>query len=200
MTYEQIQQANATIKTTDIKGKEYADVSQRVKAFRMCYPTGWIRTEMLSNIGEVGKHVCVFRAEVGVGDQPLGTGTAYEREDATYINKTSYIENCETSAVGRALGFAGFGIDTSIASADEVQNAMANQTPNQTPKRQQAAPKPQLDRVQIDSIRVVMEQVGQPEAPLLNAYGVARLDDLTQEQYQDAMERLTRCKSKKRRS
>lgn len=57
----------------------------------------------------------------------LGTGTAYEKEGSTFINKTSYIENCETSAVGRALGMAGFGIDTSIASAEEVQNAIANQ-------------------------------------------------------------------------
>jgi len=46
---------------------------------------------------------------------------------SSYINKTSHIENCETSAVGRALGFLGIGIDTSIASADEVINAVNNQ-------------------------------------------------------------------------
>ena len=57
----------------------------------------------------------------------LGSGTAYEKEDSTFINTTSYIENCETSAVGRALGFAGFGIDVSIASAEEVGNAILNQ-------------------------------------------------------------------------
>ena len=58
----------------------------------------------------------------------LGTGTAYEKEGSSFINKTSYIENCETSAVGRALGFAGFGIDTSIASAEEVMNAQYQQS------------------------------------------------------------------------
>ena len=53
-------------------------------------------------------------------------------KDIQEANKTSYIENCETSAVGRALGMCGFGIDTSIASAEEVQNAMANQKTKET--------------------------------------------------------------------
>lgn len=124
ITYEQIKEANEAIITTDIKGKDYAEVPQRVKAFRMVYPNGCIETEMLSN--ENG--VCIFRALVyGQENVLLATGTAYEKEDSSFINKTSYIENCETSAVGRALGLAGFGIDTSIASAEEVRNAMANQ-------------------------------------------------------------------------
>ena len=44
ITYEDIQKANETIKTTDIKGKEYAEVNQRIKAFRMLYPQGVIET------------------------------------------------------------------------------------------------------------------------------------------------------------
>ena len=64
------------------------------------------------------------------------TGYAYEKEGSTFINKTSFIENAETSAVGRALGFLGIGIDAAIASADEVQNAQLNQSivPNTCPK------------------------------------------------------------------
>ena len=72
--------------------------------------------------------LCVFMAEVTNNDgDVIATGTAYEKENSTFINKTSYIENCETSAVGRALGMAGFGIDTSVASAEEVANAIENQ-------------------------------------------------------------------------
>jgi hypothetical protein len=123
MKYLDLAIANETIKTTDIKGKDYAEVNQRIKAFRMVYPQGSIRTEMVSN--ENG--VCIFRAAVWSGEDLLGTGTAYEKEDSSFINKTSYIENCETSAVGRALGMAGFGIDVSVASAEEVANAMQNQ-------------------------------------------------------------------------
>lgn len=144
ITFEEIKKANESIVTTDVKGKEYAEVNQRIKAFRMIYPTGFIIPKMVSN--ENG--MCIFEATVGYYIEHntiaednnekkyqdtylerviLATGTAYEKENSTFINKTSYIENCETSAVGRALGMAGFGIDTSVASAEEVQNAIANQ-------------------------------------------------------------------------
>lgn len=131
-TWEQIVKANAAISTTAIKGKDYAEVNQRVKAFRMVYPTGLIKTEMLSN----DNGVCVFKATVGYDGEngrfvELATGTAFESQSASYINKTSYIENCETSAVGRALGFCGFGIDTSICSAEELTNALAQQEHNE---------------------------------------------------------------------
>ena len=57
----------------------------------------------------------------------LANGLAEESKGSTFINKTSYVENCETSAWGRALGNLGIGLDTSVASADEVKNAIANQ-------------------------------------------------------------------------
>lgn len=129
ITYTQIEEVNKTLNTLDIKGKEYVDVAERIRAFRMLYPTGSIQTEMISN--ENG--VCIFKAIVGYYNEDatilhiLGTGTAYEKEDSSFINKTSYIENCETSACGRALGMAGIGINTSVASADEVLNAINNQ-------------------------------------------------------------------------
>lgn len=123
--YLDIAIANETIKTIDIKGKEYSEVNQRIKAFRMICPNGAIETELLSN--ENG--ICVFKATVkDEKGNILGTGTAFEKQDSSFINKTSYIENCETSAVGRALGMAGFGIDTSVASYEEVANAIQNQT------------------------------------------------------------------------
>ena len=124
ITYEDIERVNSALKTTDIKGKDYAEVPQRIKAFRMLFPLGKIVTNMISN----STGVCVFRAEIYADENTLlGTGTAYEKENSTFINKTSYIENCETSAVGRALGMCGFGIDTSVASAEEVGNAIEQQ-------------------------------------------------------------------------
>ena len=124
ITFEDIQKANETIKTTDIKGKDYAEVNQRIKAYRMVYPNGTIRTKL----AKLENGICVFMAEVTNNDgEVIATGTAYEKENSTFINKTSYIENCETSAVGRALGMAGFGIDTSVASAEEVANVIENQ-------------------------------------------------------------------------
>ena len=138
MDWQSLVKANAAIRTTNIKGKEYAEVNQRVKAFRTLYPEGFITTEILCREGGL----CIIKATVGhYADGKsviLATGTAYEKEGSSQINRTSYIENCETSAVGRALGMAGFGIDTSIASADEMNNALLQQNTNDVQKTVQA--------------------------------------------------------------
>lgn len=128
ITYEQIQKANEGLSSIDIKGKDYIQVPERVKAFRMLFPEGFIRTSIVS----LEKGVCVMQSKVGFYENGheivLGTGMAYEKEENGFINKTSYIENCETSAVGRALGFLALGIDGGgICSAEELMNAIRNQ-------------------------------------------------------------------------
>ena len=177
-TYKDIVEANKTIVTTDIKGKEYAEVNQRIKAFRMVYPEGTIKTRILSN--ENG--VCIFEASVYSNADTehgslLGTGHAYEKESSSFINKTSYIENCETSAVGRALGMCGFGIDVSVASAEEVQNAINNQNKQEeikdgiiTPAHVSALRK----RIEAAAVKgKVLE-----ESALCSMFKVAKLEDL----------------------
>lgn len=128
ITFEDIKKANDTIATTDIKGKDYAEVNQRIKAFRMVYPEGTINTEIIS----LENGVCTMKATAMNEGRILGTGFAQEKEGSTFVNETSYIENCETSAVGRALGMCGFGIDTSVCSAEELQNALNNQNKPET--------------------------------------------------------------------
>ena len=128
ITFEDIKKANDTIATVDIKGKEYAEVNQRIKAFRMVYPEGTINTEIIS----LENGVCTMKATAMNEGKILGTGFAQEKEGSTFVNETSYIENCETSAVGRALGMCGFGIDTSVCSAEELQNALNNQNKPET--------------------------------------------------------------------
>ena len=181
ITFEAIQKANESIKTTNIKGKEYAEVNQRIKAFRMVYPDGFINTELVSN--ENG--VCIFRALVGRytenGIDWLGSGTAFEKQDASFINKTSYIENCETSAVGRALGMAGFGIDTSVASYEEVQNAIV----------QQEAEK-KLTELEQKTLVAMFENNGQTEADCLKWFKVDDVSKITAKQYADFMHKLNK--------
>lgn len=132
ITYEQIQKVNEDMTGIDVKGKNYVMVPQRVTAFRKLYPEGFIKTHIISK--EDG--VVTMQATVGYYGEHgetviLGTGMAYEKETSSYINKTSYIENCETSAVGRALGFLGLGIEGGgICSAEELANAINNQNKN----------------------------------------------------------------------
>lgn len=128
--YEDIEKANKSLKSTQLKNKNggtignYVEVNQRIKAFRQVYPMGSITTEILSLENGVVMMKATVLDDVG---KTLATGLAYEKESSSFINKTSFIENCETSAIGRALGFCGFGIDSSVASAEEVENAMLNQ-------------------------------------------------------------------------
>lgn len=203
-TYEDIKKANATIRTADIRGKEYAEVNQRVRAFRMLYPEGQIKTTMVSNDGEPGRRTCVFRAEVGYMvsgyvecDESkqvyhpldkevfhlLATGTAYENEGSNQINRTSYIENCETSAVGRALGFLGLGIDVSIASAEEVKQAVEQQADKPAGKA--------AEKITAEEGRMLVSAItnnGMSMSALFKHYGVRGERDLTREQFEDAME------------
>ena len=111
------------MKSIDIKGTDYITVNERVKEFRRLHPQGQILTQIMANAdGQV-----LFKAEVIVEGVSVATGHAYEKEGSSFINKTSYIENCETSAIGRALGMYGIGIDASLASADEVATAVHQQ-------------------------------------------------------------------------
>ena len=168
-------QANKECKTSPIKDRPYVEVNERIKAFRKVYPDGFIITEMVSN--ENG--VCVFRSEVGFylesGDcRIIGTGTAYEKEGSTFINKTSYIENAETSAVGRALGMAGFGIDVSVASAEEVANAIANQ--GEKPKSKPTS----TAKATPEQIKILAEKyTGENLDKLLKAQGVDKIEDIS---------------------
>ena len=115
------------MKSVNIKGKEYITVNERLIYFRS-KPTykGWKIIEELVSLDEkegVFK-VTIFNSE----NHQVVNAHAQEYRDSSYINKTSFVENGFTSALGRALGYLGIGIDTAIASADEVETAVNNQS------------------------------------------------------------------------
>lgn len=117
---EAILNANADIVYTNIKGKDYAEVKERIKAFRRVFPEGGIATKII----ELDDKHCVVKAEVyNENGSLLATGHASETIGGSSINRTSMLENCETGACGRALGMLGFGIKGGVASALEVQRA-----------------------------------------------------------------------------
>ena len=113
-------------KTTNIRGKQYVEVNERIKFFRQEeeYKNWTISTEFTA----LDSEMCVCKCIIADPNQRvIATGHAHEEKSSSHINKTSYVENCETSAVGRALAMMGIGIDTSIASANEVSDAIAKQ-------------------------------------------------------------------------
>jgi hypothetical protein len=112
------------MKKIDFKGKDYVPVNERIKEFYIQHPDWTIQTEIHTLDGARVVMKAVILDDTG---KQRSNGHAYEREGSSFINKTSFIENCETSAIGRALGILGIGIDTSLASYEEVANAILQQ-------------------------------------------------------------------------
>ena len=112
------------LKTIKIKGREYVEVNERLKYFRNNYPNFTLTSE----ITHIDSEMVVVKASIIDPDWVTkATGHAHEEKSSSYINKTSYVENCETSAWGRALANFGIGIDSGVASADEVETAIKKQ-------------------------------------------------------------------------
>ena len=121
------------MKKIQIHGKDYVMVKDRIIFFNENFPNGSITTELKATDNSF-----IFKSKITPDVENSSryfTGHAEEVIGSTQINKTSALENCETSAIGRALGCMGIGVEESFASADEVKNAMykqANPTYNKT--------------------------------------------------------------------
>lgn len=114
-------------KVVNIKGKDYKLISARVIEFRESHPDWGMTSEVIHHDDErVIVKVCISDEDGRV----RGSGLAEEDRSASRINQTSALENCETSAFGRALAAIGFGGDASYASAEEVANAINTQEQN----------------------------------------------------------------------
>lgn len=119
------------VKTISIHGKEYVEVKERLRIFRQDYPKWSLVSDIIDSTDsqimnykgdDVKKEATVtIKAFVlDENDTVRATGIAREERNSSNINKGSYVENCETSAWGRALANLGIGIDGSVASAEEM--------------------------------------------------------------------------------
>jgi len=119
-----------TVKTISIRGKQYVTVAERLRQLHLSVSNDMPGPSIDTKIVYAEGGVYIVKATV-IPDitQPecFFTGHAKEDESKGQINGTSALENCETSAIGRALGNAGYGSAESIASANEVMNAMHQQ-------------------------------------------------------------------------
>ena len=121
-------------KAVKIQGKDYVLVSDRVLYFNEIYTTGSIETELVS---DWNSDLVVVKATVSPDGKRKFTGYSQAVVGNGFINKTSALENCETSAVGRALGMMGIGVIDSIASADELKKSTWNEPYPKPPTREE---------------------------------------------------------------
>lgn len=134
ITKENLAEANTNLGYMDIDHynkktgkkvtKHYVTVAARLQAFRKICPAGTIDTTVCDMDDE---HVMIQAKIYDEKDHLLASGTAEEVKNSTQINQTSFVENCETSAVGRALGMLGIGSEENMASAEEMATALMNQ-------------------------------------------------------------------------
>ena len=116
--------ANKDSGVVNIRGKDYQTVALRVRNFREKHADFSLTTEILH------RDVTCVVVKATISDptgRVLATGHAEEYREASQINATSAVENCETSAIGRALAAMGLG-GTEFASADEVAHAMTSKS------------------------------------------------------------------------
>jgi len=110
--------------------EDYVPVAERLEKFYERFPDGRVITHIIEHNSETG--FVLMRAEVyrNADDaQPAATGHAFEVRGESYVNKTSYVENCETGACGRALALLGFEVKRGIASREELEKT-ARMTPD----------------------------------------------------------------------
>ncbi len=136
------------MKTINIHGKQYVEVKERIKYFRENFKDWSLTSEVI----DLTEDRCVIKATISnEKSRVIASGIAYESKGSSYINKTSFIENCETSAWGRALANIGIGLDVAIASADEVLNA----------KAQDKFKKPKIEKLTDDKFSAMIVAIGE---------------------------------------
>lgn len=109
----------------NIHGKEYQTVALRVQKFRDEHPLWSLKTSIIFRDEKCVVMLAEIMDEQG---RLVANGHAEEFRSASSINKTSALENSETSAIGRALAALGLG-GTEFCSADELVNAITKKQP-----------------------------------------------------------------------
>lgn len=160
-------------KTIDIRGKQYVQVHERVLFFRT--DSAYKGFSLLSEVVSFTDEQCIVKATIRNAEgREVATGLAHETRTASSINKTSMLENCETSAWGRALGNLGIGIETSIATAEEVAQAIAQQE-EKPEKKAKPAPAlsnaPEVSAEQLRNLQALAKAGGVSEDILAKLVG-----------------------------
>lgn len=98
---------------------DYETVEERLVKFWKDYKDGQIHTKLLEHTsGRFIVEASIYRTEADA--RPWTTGLAEETVQGRGVNATSALENCETSAIGRALANAGYATKGKRASREEM--------------------------------------------------------------------------------
>lgn len=161
--------------------EDYVDVAARLQKFHEKYEDGSVTSEILVDDGK--RIVLKATAQAYAGDfLKIGTGHAEEIRGSSHINRTSALENCETSAWGRALAAFGLEVKNGVASKQEVEKAKANEVRQAQEKtltvKQAASVADKLDGVDAARIELALAAVGKPSIAELTVPEAKKLVEL----------------------
>lgn len=175
---------------------DYVPVAERLERFYQDYPEGRVLTAIVEHNTEAG--FVLMRAEVyrtPDDAQPAATGHAFEERSSGPAQRTSYIEVCETSAVGRALALLGFEVKRGIASREEMQKT-ARQEAKPGPRPVQPPPTGgTLDRRIMEALEILgktEDELNKAAAQMFELQKDTDWTDLTVTQRQDLLAFLNR--------
>lgn len=120
--------------TVNIHGKQYKTVAERINELQKDTSGKY---SLFTDIVEFSDQHIVMKARLEIQDRGSFNGHAFERQDSSHINKAAYIENAETSAIGRALAAAGYS-GTEFCSADELVSKLSAQTNKESIQKPQS--------------------------------------------------------------
>lgn len=173
---------------------DYVQVNERITMFYKEHPAGSIQTEIvLNNETQIIIKASVYR---NGEDKIPCTGHAMEKEGTSFINKTSHVENCETSAVGRALAMMGYGISKVVRSKEEMENAVKQQ------EEMKQKEELEIERIKLElispaklaTIKQMMLETNTNENQFFSHYGISSLGDMTNDGFFTAMKILQKKK------
>lgn len=157
---------------------DYETVDSRLKRFWADHPSASIRTEMITSISSIEDHImftAIISERINVGEgsymtRPLANGHAYEKKGEGYINKTSWVENCETSAIGRALANLGYSGDKRASREEMNKVNKANYALAESEKKELINKMQKLDpeTIDLDTVLTFGKYDGNPVGDLLD--------------------------------
>jgi hypothetical protein len=165
-----------TFKTINFRGKEYVEVKERIGFLRYEFEGDYELTTDYQYYED--RQMWIAKATLTLhmdGKSFTYTGHAQELESSSNINKTSALENAETSAIGRACAAAGIGIDTAFASANEMEKAINREKANTKP-----APK--------DELSALKHQLWHSTADMREIYTTEKVKAMTLAEVKKALE------------
>ena len=171
-----------TITRYDKKKGEYVDVQYTTVAERLIEMKKDTegKYDLITELLEHSNGIWVVKATLKLSNG-IYTGHAYEKDNSSQINQTSALENCETSAIGRALAAAGY-VGREFCSADELANALQQQQ-NQKATEKQV----NLIKAKINAANATAEQ----EKKWLDQAGITKWEDCPIEKVQKIIDFLT---------